>query len=62
MDDFQHRLIVALERLAGREGGAAGGLEVGERLDALVIVLEEIRDRLADIAEGLPGPPGGGHP
>ena len=51
-------MIVALERLAGREGGAAGGLEVGERLDALIIVLEEIRDRLADLVERLPpGPP-----
>ena len=46
MDDFQHRLLVALERLAGR-GEAVGSLEVGERLDALIVVLEEIRDRLA---------------
>jgi hypothetical protein len=61
MDDFQHRLIVALERLAGREGQAPGLLELGDRLDGLLIVLEEIRDRLADLVERLPGPPGG-HP
>lgn len=77
MDDFQHRLLVALERLAGREGGrdlsaAGGGIpSLGEQLGAsrevlhelnnglasLYAVLEEIRDRLADIAERLPAAP-----
>ena len=51
---FRFRLLVVLEGLAGGEGGLAGGLEVGERLDALIIVLEEIRDRLADLVERLP--------
>jgi hypothetical protein len=48
MDDFQHRLLVALERLGGR-----GGPTVDDRLAALekqfgelILVLEDIRDRL----------------
>jgi hypothetical protein len=55
MDDFQHRLLVALDRLAGR-----GGPVLDDRLAeflaqqaALIVVLEEIRDRLPD-----PAPPG----
>lgn len=59
IDDFQHRLLVALERLAGR-GDVVGTLEVGDRLDmlnerlsevvaelsSLEVLLEDIRDRL----------------
>ena len=48
MDDFQHRLLVALERLSGREGltwlERLEGFE--KQLGELVMVLEDIRDRL----------------
>jgi hypothetical protein len=52
MDDFQHRLLVALERFAGRDGPALGaGIELqlaalGKQLGELIMVLEDIRDRL----------------
>ena len=63
MDDFQHRLLVALERLAGRDG-AAGGPAVptfGDRLDAMIAGqalvaqrLAQIRERLEDIRDRMP--------
>ena len=76
MDDFQHRLLVALERLAGR-GGEPGlvdhvqglelglgdyGVVLGARLDGLVAVLVEIRDELAALRADLPGGGPGGPP
>jgi hypothetical protein len=42
MDDFQHRLLVALERLAGR-----GGPTVDERFAELVAKLDEVEVRFA---------------
>jgi hypothetical protein len=42
MDDFQHRLLVALERLAGGEGPS-----LGEDMSALILRLEVIEARLA---------------
>jgi hypothetical protein len=48
MDDFQHRLLVALERLSGREGVTVDARlqALGRQLGELVMVLEDIRDRL----------------
>jgi hypothetical protein len=48
MDDFQHRLLVALERLAGREGPPLDARlqAFGKQLGELIMVLEDIRDRL----------------
>jgi hypothetical protein len=59
MDDFQHRLLVALERLAGREGSPAVGLVAAlEQVvsgQALVVSrLAQIRERLEDIRDRLP--------
>ena len=53
MDDFQLRIVRAAERLAGRDGPDLGDrlASLQDRLDALIAVLEEIRD-------ALPGPPG----
>jgi hypothetical protein len=58
MDDFQHRLLVALERLSGREG-REDGPDVGARLvgiakqlGELILVLEDIRDRFPASPEG----------
>jgi hypothetical protein len=42
MDDFQHRALVALERLGGR-----GGPTVDDRLAEFVAKLDEIDVRLA---------------
>jgi hypothetical protein len=42
MDDFQHRLLVALERLAGR-----GGPTVDDRIAELIVKLEVVDVRLA---------------
>ena len=54
MDDFQLRLIVALERLAGRGEGPTPGEVLANRLDALRLVLEDVRDRLPPISEDSP--------
>ena len=51
MTDFEHRLVAALERLAGRGDDGPPPLALIEnRLAGLIIVLEDIRDRLAERA------------
>jgi hypothetical protein len=70
VDDFQHRLLVALERLAGRGGPALDDrlLEVSNGLASLAASLGEvvtgqalvaqrlaqIRERLEDIRDRMP--------
>jgi hypothetical protein len=55
MDDFQLRVVRAAERLAGRDGPELGDrlASLQDRLDSLIAVLKDIRDRLPR----RPGPP-----
>jgi hypothetical protein len=77
MDDFQLRLIRALERLAGRDGPVLGDRLEGvvDSLDSNAVVLESRLDSLIgrldvliavleEIRDGLPGggPGSGGGP
>ena len=58
MDDYQHRLLQAVERVTGRGGPEDLRAALDQRFDQLLALLREIRDRLPPVG----GPGGGGPP